>query len=75
MTSNCDNNLCLKTSNNKYLNSPALMADGRTFTDYRQSASLNNLLKTNSNSFNSHEYRMFLTRNAKIVEFSEEFFE
>jgi|TARA_B100000315_G_C14339460_1_gene478926 hypothetical protein len=66
MTSNCDNNqLCLKTSNNQYPDSPALMSDGRTFTDYRQSCAVNNLLRTNSNSFNSHEYRMFLIRNAK----------
>ena len=56
---------CLKTSNNKYPESPALMSDGRTFTDYRQNCAVNNLLKTNSNTFNSHEYRMFLTRNAK----------
>tara|TARA_Y100001970_G_C14216765_1_gene850138 strand:+ start:600 stop:1133 length:534 start_codon:yes stop_codon:yes gene_type:complete len=68
MNKQCNNSeLCLKTSNNKYLNSPALMADGRNFTDYRQSGVVNNLLRTKSNSFNSHEYRMFLTRNAKQI--------
>ena len=60
-------NVCLKTSNNKYVHSPALMSDGRTFTDYRQNASVNNLLRANSNSLNSQEYRMFLMRNAKNI--------
>ncbi len=58
-------NICLKTSNNKYNDSPALMADGRSFTDYRQNCHVNTLLRNSSNSFNSHEYRLFLTRNAK----------
>ena len=61
------NQLCVKTSNNKYPDCPARMADGRTFTDYRQSCSVNSLLRTSSNSFNSHEYRMYLTRNAETL--------
>ena len=58
-------NLCVKTSNNKYQDSPALMADGRTFTDYRPNCNVNGLLRNSSNSFNSHDYRLFLTRNAQ----------
>ena len=59
------NNVCLKTSNNKYSDCPARMADGRNFTDYRQSCAVNNLLRSGSNTFNSHEYRMYLMRNGE----------
>ena len=36
-------NNCNKTSNNKYFDCPALMSDGRVFTDYRPSSYVNDL--------------------------------
>jgi hypothetical protein len=57
-------NQCFKVSNNKFFNCPALMSDGRAFTDYRQSCYINNSL-LNSNDFNSsYQYRQWLIHNA-----------
>tara|TARA_A100001015_G_C15016562_1_gene725816 strand:- start:1627 stop:2100 length:474 start_codon:yes stop_codon:yes gene_type:complete len=55
---------CFKVSNNKFFNCPALMSDGRAFTDYRSSCYINtNLL--NKNDFNSsYQYRQWLIHNA-----------
>ena len=58
---------CYKTSNNKYFNSPPFMADGRGFTDYRPNCLLNNNLQLDSNSLNSYDYKLFLTRNAEKI--------
>jgi hypothetical protein len=56
-------------SNNKYKNCPALMSDGRSFTDYRAINHINNLLISNNNIENNYAYREFLTQNAeKIIE-------
>ena len=55
---------CFKISNNKFFNCPALMSDGRVFTDYRSSCYINNNL-LNKNDFNSsYQYRQWLTHNA-----------
>lgn len=60
---------CDKTSNNKYLDCPPRMSDGRHFTDYRPSCHTNNLIRANNAVMNSYEYRLFLTRNAnKLIE-------
>lgn len=56
---------CYKTSNNKYFNCPPRMDDGRHFTDYRPNCHVNNLVRANNNITNSHDYRMYLTRNAE----------
>ena len=51
---NKNNNTCLKTSNNKYFDCPALMSDGRTFTDYRPSNYVNDLIKTTKGVYDSY---------------------
>ena len=55
---------CNKTSNNKYFDCPALMSDGRIMTDYRQSGTLNDMIRLNNNVLSSNQYRNFLTNNA-----------
>tara|TARA_Y100000590_G_C15659640_1_gene992060 strand:- start:1009 stop:1365 length:357 start_codon:yes stop_codon:yes gene_type:complete len=55
--------------NNKYLDCPSRMDDGRHFTEYRSSCFLNNYTRFNNDIRNSYQYRLFLTRNAeKIME-------
>ena len=54
-------------SNNKYKNCPALMSDGRSFTDYRAINHINNLLISNNNIENNYAYREFLTQNAEQI--------
>jgi len=64
MKSTCD-----KTSNNKYFDCPARMDDGRTFTDYRQNSTVNDMIRYSNNTMSSYEYRQFLIHNAsKIME-------
>ena len=65
MNNNCKDGLCYKTSNNKYFGCPARMADGRNFTDYRPDCYVNNLIRQNNSTYNSFQYRMFLTHNAE----------
>jgi len=55
---------CHKVSNNKYFNCPALMADGRTFTDYRPKCAVNEELIMKNNIKSSYELRQFLIKNA-----------
>jgi len=55
---------CNKTSNNKYFDCPALMSDGRIMTEYRQSGTLNDMIRLNNNVLSSNQYRHFLTNNA-----------
>ena len=55
---------CFKVSNNKYFNCPALMSDGRTFTDYRPKCTVNQELITKNNIKSSYELRQFLIKNA-----------
>jgi len=62
-------NSCNKTSNNKYFDCPARMDDGRIFTDYRQSSTVNDMIRYSNNTMSSYEYRQFLINNAsKIME-------
>ncbi len=56
-----------RVSNNKYPDCPAIMDDGRAFTDYRSSCFMNNMLKVKNNIRNSYEYRQFLIRNGEQV--------
>ena len=60
---------CYRTANNKHFNAPPRMADGRNFTDYRDSFVVNNLvISDNKNSVsNSYDYRMFLQQNASQI--------
>ena len=55
---------CFKTSNNKYSQCPARMADGRHFTDYRPTDFINDLIRADNNISNSLNYRVFLQQNA-----------
>lgn len=54
---------CYRATNNKYLTCPALMADGRNFTDYRSSRQANDSLRSEMNIISSHNYREFLIKN------------
>ena len=55
---------CFKVSNNKYFNCPALMSDGRTFTDYRSSCVVDQNILHQNKIKSSYEYRQFLINNA-----------
>lgn len=59
-----DMGVCWKTSNNKYPDCPALMDDGRAFTDYRPSCYINDLIRIKNGIVNSYDYRQFLIHNA-----------
>ena len=59
-----DKNTCFKTSNNKYFDCPALMSDGRAFTDYRPSNYVNDMIRINNKVYDSYNYRQFLINNA-----------
>jgi len=60
-------NNCNKTSNNKYFDCPARMDDGRTFTDYRPSSSVDDMIRYSNNVMSSYEYRQFLIHNANNI--------
>ena len=60
-------NTCYKTSNNKYFDCPALMSDGRIFTDYRPSAYVNDLMRVQNKVYDSYNYRQFLINNGLNV--------
>jgi hypothetical protein len=64
---NISNNTCNKTSNNKYFDCPALMSDGRAFTDYRQSSQVDNMIQYSNNIMSSYQYRQFLINNADKI--------
>ena len=51
--------------NNQFQNCPAIMSDGRNFTDYRPINHVNNLLIANNNIENHYSYREFLIQNAE----------
>jgi len=53
--------------NNQFQNCPALMSDGRNFTDYRPINHINNLLISNNNLENHYNYRDFLIQNAEKI--------
>ena len=68
-------NDCSKISNNRYKKCPALMADARTFTDYRSSCYVNSALQQKNGIMSSEEYRRFLVSNGnKILEQSDKYF-
>ena len=52
------------------------MSDKRVFTDYHSSCELNKLIQQKYELQNSHEYRLFLQKNAEKImkEFSPEWF-
>jgi hypothetical protein len=58
------NNNCNKTSNNKYFDCPARMDDGRAFTDWRPSSTVDDMIRYSNNVFSNYEYRQFLIHNA-----------
>lgn len=58
---------CFKTSDNKHLQCPPRMSDGRHFTDYRPSTSINDLIRADNNLSNSLQYRVFLQQNADAL--------
>jgi hypothetical protein len=60
-------NNCNKTSDNKYLECPAVMEDGRAFTDYRQSDSVNEMIRNGNKVMTNFEYRNFLINNGKSI--------
>jgi hypothetical protein len=55
--------ICYKASNNKYPDCPALMDDGRAFTDYRPSCYINDLIRVMNGLHSSYSYRQFLQHN------------
>jgi hypothetical protein len=60
-------NTCNKTSNNKYFSCPARMDDGRAFTDYRPSSSVDDMIRYSNNVMSSYEYRQFLIHNGTNI--------
>uniref|UniRef100_A0A6C0HLL3 Uncharacterized protein n=1 Tax=viral metagenome TaxID=1070528 RepID=A0A6C0HLL3_9ZZZZ len=58
---------CFKTSDNKHLQCPPRMADGRHFTDYRSSYYINDLIRADNNISNSLQYRTFLQQNGNAL--------
>ena len=64
---NIGNDSCYKTSDSKNLGCPARMSDGRSFTDYRPSNFINDLIRADNNISNSLHYRVFLQNNANTL--------
>ena len=60
-------NNCNSASNNKYLDCPAIMSDGRTFTDYRPSSTVDDMIRLSNNVMSNFEYRQFLTNNGDSI--------
>ena len=59
---------CFKVSNNKYPDCPAIMDDGRAFTDYRSSCYINDMIRVKNGLQNSYDYRQFLINNgSKLI--------
>jgi hypothetical protein len=58
---------CNKTSNNKHFDCPARMDDGRVFTDYRPSTTVDDMIRYSNNVMSSYEYRQFLINNASNI--------
>lgn len=62
-----DETVCYRTGNNKYPGCPAMMNDGRAFTDFRSPCYVNNLIRVKNNIHNSYDYRQFLIHNADNI--------
>jgi len=60
-------NNCNSASNNKYLDCPAIMSDGRAFTDYRPSSTVDDMIRLSNNVMSNFEYRQFLTNNGDSI--------
>ena len=59
---------CVNGSNNIHFNFPSLMDDGRNFTNYESTLTLDSAIKKSSNIKSNNEYRQFLQANAdKII--------
>ena len=56
-----------KIPNNKYHSSPALMSDGRLFTDYRPKNDINIELQNFNPSMTNHQYKDFLMDSSDIL--------
>ena len=54
----------MSTVDNFYSDCPAKMSDGRSFTDYRPSCSVNEKIQKDNKITNSYSYRQFLISNA-----------
>ncbi len=67
MQNNQTTQLMNKTSNNKFIGCPALMNDGRNFTDYRQSSYVDDMIRYSNNIPSSYEYRQFLIHNGNNI--------
>ena len=61
------NPLTIKVPNNKYNDCPALMADGRQFTDYRANSQINMNVMEKKNLMSNYEYRNFLIKNGNSM--------
>tara|TARA_B110000977_G_scaffold197449_1_gene280000 strand:- start:3819 stop:4232 length:414 start_codon:yes stop_codon:yes gene_type:complete len=57
----------IKIQNNKFKDCPALMSDGRQFTDYRSNTIVNSSLMGDMNIHTSFDYRNKLTEDANGV--------
>jgi len=53
--------------NNKYLNCPAQMADGRQFTDYRPNSKVNQTVMHDKNIQSNFDFRNYLTNNGTAI--------
>ena len=56
-----------KTANNKFYGCPALMEDGRVFTDYRPSTFVNDNIRFSNNIQSNYDYRQFLIHNGNNI--------
>ncbi len=52
-----------RTVNNKFQTSPAIMNDGRSFTDYRPACYVDTMIANKNNIKGSNDYREFLINN------------
>ena len=57
-------NGCKYASNNQYFNAPARMADGRLFTNYKNSYEMNKALEKQVNVNGPEQYRKYLNKNS-----------
>lgn len=56
-----------KTVNNKFQGCPAMMSDGRIFTDYRPATYVNDMIRFANGIHSSYDYRQFLMHNARNI--------
>ncbi len=52
-----------RTINNKFKSSPAIMNDGRSFTDYRPACYVDTMIANSNKLHGSNDYRQFLIQN------------